>query len=385
MKNKYSIDIASLQAIIEQGFETPLIEFKTLLEIQNPEDPDKEKELKAEFIRDIISLSNMSLLLQRNSYLIIGVSDKGEPLGMDEHLDDSVYQNIVNSLVNPPIDFLYQVREIKNTKLGIFVICPSGSIVHTVSKDFNSSKKRKLLLKGETWIRAGTSKKKLSEPTDVLNLQHKLGEIINTKTQSRIFKKPTQKPKIHNRNLIVRWVSLADNIFNPVELEKLEIKKTDRTDVEHGDSYSLAKLLYQNAPKVSLEIENMSAFTLRKMKLFLEFPSEIFVFDKNFTFNPLARKIEKEEPITFQSLFGGILKQSFTDAKEEASGVSLYFNDEHSLSLLFEEIEHRDMLYYPGIIIIGGFDKGEYDVKWNLIYDGSQQSISDNLHLSIVD
>jgi len=103
------------------------------------------------------------------------------------------------------------------------------------------------------------------------------------------------------------------------------------------------------------------------------------------TYNPIVRNIENKETMSVTKLFGGLFKQSIADAKEEASGASLDYSTQHFLSLNFNEIEHRGLIHYPSVLIVGGFDKGEFEVKWILIYEGTYRALEGKLLLKIID
>lgn len=153
----YPIDVEVLGRWITENSEGILHDFKQELDVI-----DKKK--KCEFIRDIISLANMAWIERKPSYLIIGVSNEGEIVGLNEKFqDEATYQEIIRSSVTPKIDFVIRKIQIQGKILGIFVIRSSSSVTpYVVKKPIYSEQRRQELQEGQSWLRTGSGKYKVT-------------------------------------------------------------------------------------------------------------------------------------------------------------------------------------------------------------------------------
>ena len=77
-------------------------------------------EAKGELLKDILAFANA--WRQENAYILIGVSDSRELIGLDKDLDDSRLQQFINGKTNRPIHFSYRSITYKNVKLGLYTI-----------------------------------------------------------------------------------------------------------------------------------------------------------------------------------------------------------------------------------------------------------------------
>ncbi|MFW9917265.1 MAG: helix-turn-helix domain-containing protein [Candidatus Thorarchaeota archaeon] len=151
----YPLDDEFLDRIISDGTEGPLLDFKQKLNISNPRS-------KREFIRDMISLANVAAYCQKLAYLIIGVDENRDIHDVSATLcDDATYQGIINSYVEPPIDFLLRKKKRNGKTIGVFVIKPSDSI-HCTKRAIYGANGQKILEKGRTWRRRGSRKFELA-------------------------------------------------------------------------------------------------------------------------------------------------------------------------------------------------------------------------------
>ncbi|MFQ5979203.1 MAG: NACHT domain-containing protein [Candidatus Heimdallarchaeota archaeon] len=190
MEDAYEVDPAWLERIIHEKSEHPLYEFKADLCIHDSSDPDNDKELKAEFIKDMVTLANKALLEQERTFLIVGASN-GLISGFSRDYDDSEFQNLVRSKITPRINFLYRQKQLGGETVGIFVILPRGDQIFVVKKDYKKSNNVILLKEGYTWIRKGTIKEEITENSDILALQKEL----DLKLYSKTGKKPLDDNK----------------------------------------------------------------------------------------------------------------------------------------------------------------------------------------------
>lgn len=147
----------TIENVIHSG-ENEHVEFKYELRISDAQD-------KAEFVRDIIALANAHGDADR--YLLVGVHEKRPPRDVkDLDLDDAMLQQIIESYVEPRVEFAYHQAIYDGTTLGIVHIQRSTRRFHLVSKDLtgkdSSGKHTKLLERGQIWIRRGSKKSPLT-------------------------------------------------------------------------------------------------------------------------------------------------------------------------------------------------------------------------------
>lgn len=114
------LSIAELKAKVQMG-ENRLVEFKSEM-YKLSEEKDK-----AEFIKDIIAMANV--LTRSPGFIFIGVmgSARSRIKGISGPIhDDAAFQQMVNSKVNRPIQFIYYEMKVDRKRIGIFRIEPGG-------------------------------------------------------------------------------------------------------------------------------------------------------------------------------------------------------------------------------------------------------------------
>lgn len=77
-------------------------------------------EAKGELLKDILAFANA--WRQEDAYILIGISDSGELVGLDKDLDDARLQQFINGKTNSPIHFSYRSLTFKDYKLGLYTI-----------------------------------------------------------------------------------------------------------------------------------------------------------------------------------------------------------------------------------------------------------------------
>lgn len=138
-------------ALLIQDGESTKNEWKLILKLGT-------KPEKAEFIRDMLALVNAHG--STSAYMLVGVDNQGGVKGLGAaHHDDAHLQQLVNSLVEPPIRFTYRELDIEGAIIGCIEIQPSQDRFHVVSKRYQENE-RVLLDPGETWIRHGSSRRR---------------------------------------------------------------------------------------------------------------------------------------------------------------------------------------------------------------------------------
>ncbi|MCS3467371.1 hypothetical protein M2401_001092 [Pseudomonas sp. JUb42] len=77
-------------------------------------------EEKGELLKDILAFSNA--WREETAYILIGVNDNQELVGLDNDLDDARLQQFINGKTNAPVHFSYRSLFYKGVKLGIYTI-----------------------------------------------------------------------------------------------------------------------------------------------------------------------------------------------------------------------------------------------------------------------
>ncbi|TGK77685.1 ATP-binding protein [Leptospira montravelensis] len=79
---------------------------------------------KSEFIKDILSMANS--WRKTEAYIILGILEKSnkpnELIGLNEHIDDATFQQLLNSKTNRTCHFSYQAYSFQGNTFGIFKI-----------------------------------------------------------------------------------------------------------------------------------------------------------------------------------------------------------------------------------------------------------------------
>ena len=85
---------------------------------------DADKLQKSELLKDILAFANA--WRQEDAYIIIGIEElntgTGNPVGIDDHLDDADLQQFVNNKLNRNIDFSYNTFQYDDFSIGILKI-----------------------------------------------------------------------------------------------------------------------------------------------------------------------------------------------------------------------------------------------------------------------
>lgn len=108
----------------------------------------------AEFIKDIISFSNT--IRSETAYIIIGIGIKEngdkEMIGLNKHIDDSIFQDKVKNKVFPIPQFLYYTIQYDNKTYGIIEIP-----IKKYSEPISATIKMKGLEIGKIYFRRGST------------------------------------------------------------------------------------------------------------------------------------------------------------------------------------------------------------------------------------
>lgn len=157
MKEKLKELKEEIMYYISADLENEYIEFKAKFKFET-------KEEKAEFIRDITSLTNViTLNPPLYSYLIIGAKNSSLLIEKGElNIEESDIRNMLEAYVFPEIQFEFYkfLIEDVNKEIGVFRIKHINEI-HLINKDFKDNTKL-LISIGSGWTRKGSRKEVLT-------------------------------------------------------------------------------------------------------------------------------------------------------------------------------------------------------------------------------
>ena len=98
--------------------------------------------LKSEFTKDILCMANAP---GEDGYILLGIkSEKGKPkdiTGISHHHDSSDLEQLVNSIIEPPIHFEYYPHQYKRAECALIRIPSSSSRPHWPKKDYGVLKR----------------------------------------------------------------------------------------------------------------------------------------------------------------------------------------------------------------------------------------------------
>jgi len=212
------MDKKTFEDIISKG-ESSSLDFKSkLYDVMG----DSAGDITAEFIKDIISMTNT--IRKDSAFIVIGIEELSDGTkvfhGLDKYIDDAIFQQKIKDKINPKPVFSYSIFEYNSTKYGIFEIP-----VQSYSEPLTPVKNLKGLEKGKVYFRRGTSNSEASVP-----------EIIRINDWFRKVKKIEDNPKLDKSNMTNILASL-NNIELPlgptsVELLKISKDQNNKTSID---------------------------------------------------------------------------------------------------------------------------------------------------------
>ena len=135
------------QSLIEELLNEPESSSLDFKRDQYPFDGANDQE-KGELLKDVLALSNA--WRRTDAYIMIGVDERpggrSQPVGVHKHLDDAQLQQFVNSKVQRPIRFAYQVQNVDSVELGVIWI-PIQDRPFFLRSDFGKLKKDTVYLR----------------------------------------------------------------------------------------------------------------------------------------------------------------------------------------------------------------------------------------------
>lgn len=104
-----------IETLLYKG-EGPTLDYKVQ---QYPHD-GASPEAKGELLKDILAFANA--WRQEDAYILIGINNSGELIGLDKDLDDSRLQQFINGKTNAPVHFSYRSLTYQGILLGLYTI-----------------------------------------------------------------------------------------------------------------------------------------------------------------------------------------------------------------------------------------------------------------------
>lgn len=133
------------------------LEFKLRIDLGIPD-------LKAEFIRDVISLANSEGERPRsNGHLVIGFKNSRREDVRDRHYDGATFGQILDSYICPPLDVVYEEYGDKaEPRVGVLIVRSNSDHLYVVNKRLYDAKGQELLVPGQCWGRKSDRKVELT-------------------------------------------------------------------------------------------------------------------------------------------------------------------------------------------------------------------------------
>jgi len=239
------MDIKQFEKVISKS-ESTIIDFK------KKQYNVKTGEKTADFIKDIISFSNT--IRNESAFIIIGIENLDDDTnicqGIDQHIDDSIFQQKIKDKVNPKPIFSYSVLKYKGKDYGVFEI-PIKSYSEPISPIINM----KGLEKGKVYFRRGSS-----------NSEATIQEIISINDWLRSLKQSEIKNNTQNKlSRILNSINNDETSLASIVVELLEIAKEKKKDklVSFFES-ELKGLKKSNFDNISID-----EFNYRKLKVII--------------------------------------------------------------------------------------------------------------------
>lgn len=145
--------------ILKYSAESHSIDFK------REQYPMEKNVKKHEFLKDISAMANHSS--NEDKYIIIGVKEKNgvasEFFDTNELIDQSLYQQYLDSNIEPKINFEYKSFIYEDHQLAYFRVFENNERPYLIKKAVQNSNENKIEFKeGDGFIRVGTSTKKMT-------------------------------------------------------------------------------------------------------------------------------------------------------------------------------------------------------------------------------
>jgi hypothetical protein len=256
-----------------------------------------------EFLKDILAFSNARIEGNRNRIIIVGVKvDEGGGKtihGINTPIDDPAsFQQLINSNIEPEVNVEFEVHEIENKPVGVFVIQQCLLQPYVCKKDNISIKK------GDIFVRKGTYKEKATKSDFDYYCKQKFGFIdIDKIVLTPIFEYnwltvwrtgdctlPSQSKKSELEKALsiqIEREKLGEKnreILMPnFEVYRPKTSRELRQEIkEVPDRYKDADFhyLFEHSPKLNFEILNSNSTWLQDVRIEFSFGEDIYIFPK---------------------------------------------------------------------------------------------------------
>jgi len=266
------------------------------------------------FLKDILSFANA--ISREDKYIIIGVKHKSngdrELLGIQEDfIDDATYQQLVDSNIEPHINFKYFPFEYNSKKYGVFKIFDCEHPPYMMKKKYGS------LYLGDSFIRKGSFQNRLSRKdldnllqlkqnkdiSDKISVSFEIDKIIKSnriapveyEIPSTVKKREIQeiidiKEKSPSPlNDITFYHALNPFSYVPYEKRSLSDLRKNLENVENDFRENDLKCIFEtNAHKVNFYIHNDSNDFLEdvSVEIIAKQSSNFYISDRIYSISP---------------------------------------------------------------------------------------------------
>jgi len=233
-----------VKKLIELDNEDSKIDFKRTIDITS-------RYGKAELIKDITAIANSEPVSDPIGYYIIGVSNKQLFDISHLNIDDATLQQIVNSVSDKPVRFLYKQIKINDVEVGVIVVPKSIERPHVISEDYFDETGRKLLSKGVSYIRKGSSTYVALRDDLDLMYEERISERVATDVSLKRHREWTRAPKglterlVDSQTKTEAAILTYEGILREIDLIKKnsEIKSKEQAYYEIIERISVLKRL----------------------------------------------------------------------------------------------------------------------------------------------
>ena len=225
-------------------------------------------EAKGELLKDVLAFANA--WRDEDAYILIGVSDSGELVGLDEDLDDSRLQQFVSEKTNTPVHFSYRSLSFKGYRLGLYTIEARGRPVY-LKKAYGR------VLADTVYVRRGSSTA-IAKPEEIAKMGADRAE----------------KAQAHAPELTLQLVGLDDIPLDPVRFEYRNIVIAGQDDLPDlveersasgmygiGRSFSMERInsdYYREFAQYLQQSEGLFGFRLRLSNSGTNFAADVRVY-----------------------------------------------------------------------------------------------------------
>jgi hypothetical protein len=243
------------------------------LDFKRDQYPLLDDDSKSELIKDILAFANS--WRRETAYILIGISEKqgrwDEAIGIQQHLQDSNLQQLVNLKLQNPIQFLYRAVEYDGKQFGIIEI-PLQKRPFYLKRDFGK------LRKNIVYIRQGSSTAEAS-PDEIASMgMNEVKELVNVE----IFFTTKDEKKIESDEIILLGHDVKSNVPVQDYLDQVALSPFTMTNIDFF-TIPLPKYFeyFQSAAKFAsfrFGLLNLGDSSLSDMKIIAEISATADMF-----------------------------------------------------------------------------------------------------------